>query len=79
MRFTRLQNSLRWTLSFPIFTWRNVPLENCTLRFGPKDFVFFGKIDLDFSGSTSKKTQLNCLELFNEAAYPFHYMYSTFC
>ena len=37
---------------FPqLFTWRSEPLEKRTLRFHPKNFVLFPKIDLDFGGS----------------------------
>ena len=40
MRFAHLNNSMRWNLSFPnFFTWRQVPFETCTLRFGFKVFV----------------------------------------
>ena len=35
------------------FMWRSVPFENCTLRFGVKNFVLFREIDLDFGGSMS--------------------------
>ena len=30
--------------------WRDAPVENCTLRFGPKNFVPFRDVDLDFGG-----------------------------
>ena len=39
MRTRVLNRTLRWTLSFPNFTLRNVPFENGTLLFGPNDFV----------------------------------------
>ena len=35
MKFTLLNNSSRWTLSFPIFIWWQVPLENLTACFDP--------------------------------------------
>ena len=46
IRTSVMNHTLRRTLSFRIFTWRDVPLENCALRFGPKDFVPFRKIEL---------------------------------
>ena len=53
------------------FMWCNVPSENRTLRFGPKNCVFFRKIDLDFGSSMSWNTQPNCVEFFNKATDPF--------
>ena len=54
MKFKMLNNTLDWTLSFPIFTWRNALFEDCTLRFGSEDCVpFFREIDFDFGGSVS--------------------------
>ena len=70
VRFTLLNNSLRRTCS-RIFTWRGVPFEKCTLRFGSKNCVLFPKIDLDFGGSISRNTQANCFEFFNKATDPF--------
>ena len=41
LRFTFLNNSLRWTLSFPNFTCRNGPFEKPTVQSEPEDFVLF--------------------------------------
>ena len=74
MKFWMLNNTLPPTLFSRFCTWRNVPFEKCTLRFGPKDFVHFRKIELDFGGSTSWNTLPNCSEFFNMAQEPdrFH-------
>ena len=53
-----------------IFPWRSVPFQKRTLRFSPKVCVPFLKIDMDFGGSVSWNTQLNCLEFFNKATEP---------
>ena len=69
MRTSMPNHTLRWALSFP-----NVhvalPCTNPTLRFGPKNFVPFRDIDLDFGGSMSWHTQLNSLEILNKATEP---------
>ena len=71
MRFRMLQNTLQWTLSFPNFTWCSALFEKCTLRFGPKDFVLFRKIDLYIGDSISWKTQPNCFEFSNKSRRSF--------
>ena len=70
MKFRMLSNTVGWTRSFPIFTWCKVPFEKCMLRFGPKIFVLFREIDLDFGGTPSWNTQPNCFEFFNKASEP---------
>ena len=68
MRSSVLNHTLRRILCFPFFSLDVMYLfENCTLHYAPKDFVSFRKIELDFSGSISWKTQTNYLEFFNMA------------
>ena len=52
---------------FPDFYGAYGPFEKCTLRFGPKKFVLFQKIDLVFDGSLSWNAQHNRFEIVNEA------------
>ena len=67
LRFTLLNNSLRWTLLSRIFMWCNVPFENRTVRSDPKGFVLFRKIDLDFGVSLSCNTQPTCFTLLQQS------------
>ena len=54
-------------------------LEHCTPRLGPKNFVPFRKIDLEFGGRTSSNTQPSCFEFFSEATEPFPPLFSASC
>ena len=66
LRFALLNNSLRST-----FLQCKVPFGNRTLRFHPKDFVLFRKVDWDFGGSVSWNTQPTCYDFFTMATDPF--------
>ena len=63
--FTLLHDTLRWTLSFPLFVWCHVPLENATARFDP-NFPIFRRVRF-LGGSVSWDTQPNCIDSFSKA------------
>ena len=62
----RAESHLAMGLFFPeFFEWRNVPFENCTLRFGPKDCVPFRSIELALAARCPGTRNLIAWEFFN--------------